>query len=104
MYLQVAVDDRSSSVVLRDVDNFRALKVLVSSDGGDLGAALAGIGRVGESGDAFLEIAGLRRLAGERAHDPEWVAGFEAMVEYARSEGWVDEQGAALQAHCERAT
>jgi hypothetical protein len=103
MYLRVTLDDRPSTAVLCDVDNLRELKVVVSGRAADLAEALAGIGRVAAGGDALLEVGGLKRLAGERAHDPEWVARFEAMVEYARSKGWVDEGGAVLRAHCERA-
>ena len=73
----------------------------VSLDDGDLADALAGVGYVGSSGDAFLDIAALLALAGKTADAPGWRAEFDAMVEYARSKGWVDAPGRALQAHCE---
>ena len=44
----------------------------------------------------------LLRLAGSRADAPDWRQQFEAMVEYARAEGWVREDG-AIRAHVEEA-
>lgn len=35
----------------------------------------------------------LRALAGELAHDQEWRSGFDDMVKYANSKGWVTEAG-----------
>lgn len=35
----------------------------------------------------------LRGLAGSLAHDQEWLAGFDGMVKYAGSKGWVTEAG-----------
>lgn len=35
----------------------------------------------------------LQSLAGNLAHDKEWLSGFEGMVEYASSKGWVTEAG-----------
>jgi hypothetical protein len=39
-------------------------------------------------------------LAGELAADPDWQAGFEKMVAFARSRGWIDAQG-RIRAHVE---
>lgn len=35
----------------------------------------------------------LQSLAGSLAHDQEWLSGFEVMVKYASSKGWVTEAG-----------
>jgi hypothetical protein len=103
MYLDVQTDPRGAPPVLREVDDFRDLKVVVHGPHQGLVAALAGIGRMSEGGDAFLAIDAVRRLAGARAEDPEWQRSFDGMVEYARSKGWLDDEGTALQAHCETA-
>jgi hypothetical protein len=90
---------------LTDVDNFRSLKVVIhgeDSDGSRLAQALRGVGRVAGL-SSFLDIEALRRLAGSRANDPAWLTQFEAMVAYARSNGWIDKSGAALEAHWEHA-
>ena len=72
--------------------------------GGDLealGAALpADVGRLLPSGDALIEIGAVRRLAAGQVPDG-WDADFAAMVGYAKSKGWLDEGGEAIQAHIE---
>jgi hypothetical protein len=79
----------------------------VATRGGDqvaLGAALAAhdLGRLLPSGDALIEIEAVRRLAAGRVPDG-WEHDFTAMVDYARSKGWLDERGGAIQAHVEQA-
>lgn len=88
----------AAGVGLVDEDDFKSFAVVVEGDH-DLGQALDGFGVLaGEH--AFLEVPAVRGLAGERA-TPEWVAGFEKMIEYARSKGWMDELG-RVRAHVER--
>jgi len=103
MFVEVTLSPAASSPALRDVDNFRDFKVVVlgTGDRSRLAGALEGIGRL-DGDDAFLDIAAVKELAGERARDPEWLASFDGMVEYARSKGWLDPGGTALRAHCER--
>jgi hypothetical protein len=101
MYVET---DLTAAAVLREPDDFRSLKVVVNAPGDDRGRladALASVGRLDGEGNAFLEIEALKRLAGDRAADAEWLGSFDAMVGYARGKGWVDADGAALQAHCE---
>ena len=49
--------------------------------------------------DAWIEPEAVRRMADGRVGD-DWDERFEGMVGYARSKGWVAEDG-AIQAHCE---
>jgi len=58
------------------------------------------VGRLLPSGDALIEIGAVRRLADGKVSDG-WEADFAAMLEYAKSKGWIDEQGEAIQAHVE---
>ncbi len=71
--------------------------------GGALGALAAALsvhdlGTVDPGGEAHLEPASLRSLAGGDGPDDAWVAGFDAMVAGAVEHGWVDEDG-CLRAH-----
>jgi hypothetical protein len=91
------------AVSLQGAAELDSLKVVVH--GGEtererLEVALTGIGRVDESGDVLLDTEALKRLSGGLAADPEWLAAFDGMVDYARSKGWVG-PGETLQAHCE---
>jgi hypothetical protein len=50
--------------------------------------------------DAFIEIEALRGLAAGRVSDA-WQADFAAMIEFARTKGWLDASERAIQAHVE---
>jgi hypothetical protein len=66
----------------------------------DAGAALENedIGTL-TGDDAYLRPDAIRRLAAGRTGS-KWDDRFESMVAYARSKGWVSENG-AIQAHCD---
>jgi hypothetical protein len=58
----------------------------------------SGFGSVdGDGDDARLDLAHLRRAAGD-GRPPGWEADFDAMADYARSKGWLDDSG-TVQAH-----
>jgi hypothetical protein len=40
-------------------------------------------------------------LAGARGADPDWAASFQAMVDYARSHGFLSADGTQVRAHVE---
>jgi hypothetical protein len=104
MYVQTDLSSSPAASVLHEPDDFRSLKVVLRSSARTSRRFPLELGRIGwldADGNAFLAIDELKRLAGNRAHDDKWLAGFESMVEYARSKGWVGVDGAALQAHCE---
>ena len=80
------------AVSLADPDDLKSFKVLARAANPEpegLGRALEGVGRLAEDGDAFIDVEALRRLAGDRAEDPQWMEGFEGMLAYARSKGWM---------------
>jgi hypothetical protein len=61
--------------------------------------AEAGAGRlVGD--DAFVRVDAVRALAAGRV-DAAWQTDFDGMLDYARTKGWVDDAGEAIQAHVE---
>jgi hypothetical protein len=103
----VLVDLRQlGALELREQDDFRGFKVVVEgaeSGDGALGRSLEPDGWLDPGGDAFVRIDAVKLLAGARAQDRAWVEQFDAMVEFARGHGWLDEGETAIRAHCERA-
>ena len=63
--------------------------------------ALAAGGVLGFGDHAWVRTDALRRLAGPAA-TPEWEEGFAAMLDYARTRGWVDDEQGAVRGHVER--
>jgi hypothetical protein len=61
----------------------------------DAGEVLPGAAHV------MIPVATLRRLAAGRVPDG-WEADFAGMLEYARTKGWLSEDGEAVRAHLER--
>jgi hypothetical protein len=91
-------------VDLADPDDLGSFKVLARSpepDAEALGRALEGVGSLAPDGHAFVSVEAVRLLAGDRAGDPEWSGGFEKMLAYAGSKGWMNDAGDAIQAHVE---
>ena len=79
---------------LADIDNFRALKIVI-----EIGETptLESVGRV-EGDHVWLNRNWLE--AHGRPDDPAWANGFAGMIAYAGKSGWVDE-GGAIRAHVE---
>ena len=118
--MDVVVDLGSRLVALEGWETVTTLAVLV--DGGPIGGpdesdptdeialaavlAEAGIGRDGTTGAAMLPPGVLKALASDAAAadgfelDAGWDDGFAAMLAYADSEGWIDDDG-AVRAHVE---
>jgi hypothetical protein len=70
-------------VTLDEADDFTAFKVVIDAPA-----------------HAFVAEDQLKRLAGDRATDPAWLRDLDGMAGYARSKGWVREDG-TIQAHVE---
>ena len=89
-------------VDLREPDAFDAFKVVAVAIAGDdrLAGALRGVARLEPGGDALVDIDAVHRLAGERGGDARWREGFDDMVAYARTHGWIEDT--AIRAHVER--
>ena len=87
-----------------DCGRFHVEATGAASDGPDwaaLGHALvdAAAGRV-EGDHAYIEVGAVRTLVAGRV-GAEWADDFEKMLAYARTKGWLDEGGHAIQAHVE---
>ena len=103
MELRVDLDSSPAGVSLAEPDVFDRLAVIVAGEGSraDLARATADVGALDDDGShLFIARAALRALAGERAVSAAWMEGFDAMVGYAESKGWVDAEG-RVRAHVE---
>jgi hypothetical protein len=103
VYVNVDVSG-SPAVALCDEDDFGSFKVVVRGmAAGDprLAGVLEPFGSIGSNGDALLRIDAVKALAGDRGGDAEWLAQLDGMIGYARSRGWLAQDGSAIQAHCE---
>ncbi|CAN5433518.1 hypothetical protein BH09ACT4_BH09ACT4_15310 [soil metagenome] len=90
----------TSGVSLRDPREFGDFHV-EAGDGVDLAEALtvAGAGRFAGD-DVFVSTDWIRDVMAEREDDDEqWRASFEAMLGFARSQGWIAEDGDGIRAH-----
>jgi hypothetical protein len=77
------------------------VEVIGTRDAAALAHALvdADVGRVVDD-HAFVDVSAVRQLASGRVGE-SWADDFEKMLAYARSKGWMDETGNAIQAHVE---
>jgi hypothetical protein len=63
----------------------------------------AGLGRLTGDDDAVIDVAALRRAAEPQSSAPDWSQRWDAMLDHARSKGWLSEDGGSLQVHVEPA-
>jgi len=108
MYVQVDLAPTPPVVTLEEPDDVQRFHVSVV--GGDRAApdslamvyaALvdAAAGRL-EGDDAWIAVDAVRRMAHGRV-GPGWDADLDGMLGYARTKGWLDENGYAIRAHVE---
>lgn len=95
MYVRIA----DGTAAVEELDNLRALEVRTAGAAPDAVAAAlaaAGLGTV-EGDHAWLSIPALR----ERGADlgDAWADGFDGMIAYAASNGWVGDDGTTVRAH-----
>jgi hypothetical protein len=82
---------------LEDPGNFRAFNVVCPTNLSDRQTVLSAVGRLDEAGYLWVERAWLEKHS---PRDAAWQKGFETMVTYAASLGWVDDAG-SIRAHIE---
>jgi hypothetical protein len=86
-----------------DRDNFRAFKLVVEGEPGQLDnvrRALAGKAELPDAETAWIFISVLRLWPGVE-NDATWQRNFSAMIEKARPHGWIDDSHKAIKAHVE---
>jgi len=91
--------DPSGSLSLVDPGNFKGFHIAGQRPANPGDFAGRGVLFDADLGHAWVTPQAVRDLAGESA-DAEWTAGFEAMVGYAVSKGWTDDDG-RIRAHTE---
>ena len=108
MYLQVDLAATPPVVTLEEPDDVQRFHVSVVGGDGDAPDSLAMVyaalvdaaaGRL-EGDDAWIAVDAVRRMAQGRV-GPAWDADLEGMLGYARTQGWLDENGYAIRAHVE---
>ncbi|GHE06989.1 hypothetical protein [Klenkia taihuensis] len=102
--MQIALDPTDGSTRLEHADVFTKFSVVVpTSDSLPLRAdeVPEQLGWATPDGEhVFVRIEALTQLAGDRAADPDWTAGLDGMLAYARTSGWTSPDGTAVRAHC----
>jgi hypothetical protein len=79
---------------LEDAGEFDSLRIEPADPGHSISAhALALLGTPSGEQHVFVEPSTIRALAGTHALDASWSAGFDAMVAYAQSRGWLSAAG-----------
>jgi hypothetical protein len=103
VYVQVDLTAQPPPVTLEEPDDCTRfhLAVVGGTDPARVFGALvdAAAGRL-EGDHALVTIDAVRRMAAGRVGD-DWGDRFDGMLGYARSKGWIDETGNAIQAHIE---
>jgi hypothetical protein len=97
--VELSLGRRSARLV--DPEDMTSFAVVVEGEAGPGAEALAAGGIVGLGTHAWARTDALRRLAGPLA-TPAWEDSFAAMLAFARSRGWVDDELGAVRGHVER--
>ena len=84
-------------VALEEAADLAGFKVVVR--GGDP-TALAEVGRLIGRDYAWIHMDAVRRLASGQV-GPSWEHDFVAMIDFARTRGWIDDERCEIQAHVE---
>jgi hypothetical protein len=97
--MEIHVRDGAAAELI-GADDFRAFTVVLARalDGAERALTAAGAARVQQH--AWIPVERVRELAGAAA-TAEWEQGLRAMVEYARSHGFYDDELDAIRAHVE---
>jgi hypothetical protein len=83
---------------LEEPNDFKGFKVVVK--GGDT-SGIESVGRLEGDDTAWIQMEAVRKLAGDAA-DQTWEDGYDAMLAYARTKGWLHDARREIQAHVER--
>jgi hypothetical protein len=91
-------------VTLEEPEDLKSLKVTTPvRDIPALARAVSQIGALADDEHAWIRVSALADLAGDHGRDASWQEGFEAMLAYARSKGWMSADGGSVRAHIELA-
>jgi hypothetical protein len=98
----ITSSEPKSSARLIEADDFKHFAVVVQApeNADTLRHAAAAFGRTEGHRFVFIDPDALRRLPGAKGNDVGWLSSLEAMLQFARSKGWVDDAG-MVRAHVE---
>jgi len=105
--MQVVVDmtGEPATVALEEPADCGRFHVAVRGEGDaaalDVALRTNAVGTLDGDGEALVGVDAVRRLAAGSVGDT-WETDFAAMLGYARSKGWLSDDGAAIRAHVER--
>ena len=100
MFLKLS---QAGGLEFEDRHNFRAFKLVVACDRGqldDMRRAVVGKAELADADTAWIFEATLRHWPGVE-QDATWQQNFSAMIEKARPHGWIDDARKAIKAHIE---
>jgi hypothetical protein len=97
--VRVDLGPEPPAVALEEPEDCRAFHV-AATGGGDLDRVAAAVGRRADGEDVYVDVDLVRRLAAGRV-EPSWEQDFVAMLDFARTKGWLDESGQGIRAHVE---
>jgi hypothetical protein len=98
--------DERPEVRVVDVDDLGRLHLAlgeVTDEEADEALRAAGLGRLEDAENGVLDTEALRAAAQQGGPDSDWARRFAEMVDYARTKGWTDDDGATLKVHVESA-
>ncbi|HUR75949.1 MAG TPA: hypothetical protein VMZ00_16825 [Sporichthya sp.] len=93
----VVVDGKAGQVSMSEPENLRGLSVQLRACTDHAAVLLGTLGRL-DGAHVWLDIDALRALS-PMADDPEWVTGFNGVMKFAESQGWIDDTGTRVRAH-----
>ncbi|MBI2168912.1 MAG: hypothetical protein HYU28_05350 [Actinobacteria bacterium] len=97
----MVVTIEGDAVRLDEPEDFNGFKVVVEQGTeNQVMQALAHVGRMVDRDTAFIRVDAVRAMAEGRVGDG-WDYGFDAMVAYASSKGWMSDDQSEIQAHIE---
>jgi hypothetical protein len=104
VHVIVDLTSPGAGVSLHEPNDCTVFDVVVHGHGDDAdvdGVLQAGsVGRM-DGGEALVDVDAVRRLASGSVGDT-WETDLQAMLEFARSRGWLTDDGAAIRAHIAR--
>ena len=95
------IDTERNSVLVGEPDDCKRLCAVISG-AGNIDTALGPLGSA-DADDAHLwiKVEALKRAA-MPTHDVDWSTRFDAMIEYAKSKGWIDTSKTRVRVHLSR--
>jgi hypothetical protein len=75
----------------------------VTDEEADESLRAVGLGRLTGEDAASIDVAALRRAAEPQSSAPDWAQRWDGMLDFARTQGWLSEDGGSLQVHVESA-